>query len=92
MRAARAEYFGKRWEERVVDASRLNYDAHDRRLLYNEDLMPKLPTPRSRASRFALVCRREVLDQKELYVRLEQVYSCDCICDLTPFGASGHGF
>jgi len=53
MKAAAAEYFGERWEERVVDASGLYYDAHDRRLVNNEDIMPQLPTFRSPVRRFA---------------------------------------
>jgi len=53
MKAARAEYFGDRWEERVVDASGLYYDAHDRRLVTHEDLMPQIPSARSSARRLA---------------------------------------
>jgi len=54
-RAAR-EHASATWEERVVDSSKLNYDAFDRRYVINEDLMPPLP-PES-GSRLALSALR----------------------------------
>jgi Glycosyl transferase family 2 len=47
---ARPEFAGACWEERVVSAASLNYDAFDRRYVINENLMPEFPVrlPRSR--------------------------------------------
>ena len=44
------EFAGACWEERVVSAASLNYDAFDRRFIINENLMPEFPVrlPRSR--------------------------------------------
>jgi hypothetical protein len=50
---AAPEFATDRWEERIVPASSLEFDAHDRRLVVNEALMPKLPT-RSSAARTVL--------------------------------------
>lgn len=50
------EYVTLRWEDRVVPASSLNFDAHDRRFAVNESLMPTMPSvppPRSAARRLA---------------------------------------
>jgi Glycosyl transferase family 2 len=40
---ARPEFAGTRWEERVVPAADLDYDAFDRRYVINESLMPEFP-------------------------------------------------
>jgi hypothetical protein len=40
---ARPEFAGACWEERVVPAASLNYDAFDRRYVVNESLMPEFP-------------------------------------------------
>lgn len=47
---ARPEFAGACWEERVVSADSLDYDAFDRRYVINENLMPEFPVrlPRSR--------------------------------------------
>ena len=47
---ARPEFAGACWEERVVSAESLDYDAFDRRYVINENLMPEFPVrlPRSR--------------------------------------------
>ncbi len=47
---ARPEFAGACWEERVVSAASLDYDAFDRRYVINENLMPEFPVrlPRSR--------------------------------------------
>ena len=47
---ARPEFAGACWEERVVSAASLDYDAFDRRYIINENLMPQFPVrlPRSR--------------------------------------------
>ena len=45
MRQAGPGHVAASWEERVVDASKLNFDAHDRRFVVNEDLMPPIPSP-----------------------------------------------
>jgi hypothetical protein len=47
---ARPEFAGACWEERVVSAASLDYDAVDRRYIINENLMPEFPVrlPRSR--------------------------------------------
>jgi hypothetical protein len=37
------KYSGQGWRERVVDASKLDYDAGDRKLVTREDLMPPVP-------------------------------------------------
>jgi glycosyltransferase involved in cell wall biosynthesis len=47
----RPEFPGARWEERVVPAASLDYDAFDRRYIVNERLMPKFPLRRSARSR-----------------------------------------
>ena len=39
------EFAASRWQDRVVPAASLDYDAHDRRLAVNDALMPPLPTP-----------------------------------------------
>jgi len=44
------EFAGSRWEERIVPAASLEYDAFDRRFVVNESLMPKFPV-RLRRSR-----------------------------------------
>ncbi|MBV8056747.1 MAG: glycosyltransferase family 2 protein [Deltaproteobacteria bacterium] len=46
---ARPEFAGSRWEERIVPAASLDYDAFDRRYVVNESLMPQFPIrlPRS---------------------------------------------
>jgi hypothetical protein len=46
---ARPEFAGACWEERVVSAASLDYDAFDRRYVINENLMPEFPVrlPRS---------------------------------------------
>lgn len=41
-----AEYMTARWEDRVVPASSLHFDAHDRRFVVNESLMPAMPAAR----------------------------------------------
>jgi len=46
----RPEFAGSRWEERVVPAASLDYDAFDRRYVVNEQLMPEFPV-RLRGSR-----------------------------------------
>lgn len=38
------EFMTTAWKDRIVAADTLEYDAHDRRLVVNEDLMPPLPT------------------------------------------------
>jgi glycosyltransferase involved in cell wall biosynthesis len=40
------EFLGVRWQERVVPASSLCFDARDRRFEINEDMMPPLPVLR----------------------------------------------
>lgn len=40
---ARPEFAASRWEERIVPAASLDYDAFDRRYVVNEILMPKFP-------------------------------------------------
>jgi hypothetical protein len=47
---ARPEFAGACWEERVVSAASLDYDAFDRRYIVNENIMPEFPVrlPRSR--------------------------------------------
>ena len=47
---ARPEFAGSRWEERIVPAASLDYDAFDRRYVVNESLMPEFPV-RLRRSR-----------------------------------------
>ena len=47
---ARPEFAGACWEERVVSAASLDYDAFDRRYVVNESLMPEFPV-RLRRSR-----------------------------------------
>jgi hypothetical protein len=47
---ARPEFAGACWEERVVSAASLDYDAFDRRYVVNESLMPEFPV-RVRQSR-----------------------------------------
>ena len=37
------EFAVSRWEERIVPAASLDYDAFDRRYVVNEDLMPEFP-------------------------------------------------
>lgn len=37
---------GEHWEERIVPASRLDFDGGDRRYVVNEHLMPKVPKPK----------------------------------------------
>jgi Glycosyl transferase family 2 len=54
---ARPEFAGACWEERVVSAASLEYDAFDRRYIINEDLMPEFPV-RLRRSRL-----KEVIPQ-----------------------------
>jgi glycosyltransferase involved in cell wall biosynthesis len=39
------KYAASRWEERIVPAVSLNYDAFDRRYVVNENLMPQFPIP-----------------------------------------------
>jgi glycosyltransferase involved in cell wall biosynthesis len=48
---AHPEFAGTRWEERIVPAASLDYDAFDRRYVVNENLMPEFPVrlPWSRA-------------------------------------------
>jgi Glycosyl transferase family 2 len=41
--AARAEFAGVRWEDRVVPAASLNYDGFDRRYVVNDSAMPQIP-------------------------------------------------
>ena len=48
---SRPEFAGSRWEERIVPAASLDFDAFDRRYVVNERLMPKFPV-RLRRSRF----------------------------------------
>jgi hypothetical protein len=40
---SRPEFAGSRWEERIVPAASLDYDAFDRRYVVNENLMPEFP-------------------------------------------------
>jgi glycosyltransferase involved in cell wall biosynthesis len=40
---ARPEFAGAGWEERIVPAASLDYDAFDRRYIVNENLMPGFP-------------------------------------------------
>jgi glycosyltransferase involved in cell wall biosynthesis len=40
---ARPEYAGTRWQERVVPAASLDYDAFDRRYVVNENILPEFP-------------------------------------------------
>jgi glycosyltransferase involved in cell wall biosynthesis len=40
---ARPEFAGSRWEDRIVPAASLDYDAFDRRYVVNESLMPEFP-------------------------------------------------
>jgi hypothetical protein len=47
---ARPEFAGASWEERVVPAASLEYDAFDRRYIVNDSLMPEFPV-RLRRSR-----------------------------------------
>lgn len=47
---ARPEFAGACWEERIVSAASLDYDAFDRRYVVNESLMPEFPV-RLRRSR-----------------------------------------
>jgi glycosyltransferase involved in cell wall biosynthesis len=48
---ARPEFAGACWEERIVLAASLDYDAFDRRYVVNESLMPEFPV-RLQRSRF----------------------------------------
>ena len=48
------EFAGVRWEERIVPAASLDYDAFDRRYVVNERLMPEYPV-RLRRSRLKAV-------------------------------------
>ena len=48
------EFAGSRWEERIVPAASLDYDAFDRRYVVNESLMPEFPV-RLRRSRLKAV-------------------------------------
>jgi Glycosyl transferase family 2 len=50
----RPEFAGSRWEERIVPAASLEYDALDRRYVVNESLMPEFPV-RLRRSRLKSV-------------------------------------
>jgi len=54
LKSAGSKHAGTKWEQRVVDASKLNYDAHDRRYVVNEDLMPAIPTARLPELAFSL--------------------------------------
>jgi hypothetical protein len=49
---AGAEFAGACWEERVVSAASLDYDAFDRRYVVNEGLMPEFPIRRQLRDRF----------------------------------------
>ena len=45
------EFATARWEDRIVPASSLEFDAHDGRFIVNESLMPELPGEPSAAGR-----------------------------------------
>lgn len=51
MQRAGSEFATQRWQDRIVAASSLEFDAHDRRMVLNESLMPPLPVHRSRRQR-----------------------------------------
>jgi Glycosyl transferase family 2 len=46
---SRPEFAGTRWEERIVPAASLEYDAFDRRYVINEGTMPQFPVPPARS-------------------------------------------
>src|SRR5271155_1663328 len=45
---ARPEFAGDHWEERIVSAASLNYDAFDRRYVVNDSAMPPIPVASAR--------------------------------------------
>lgn len=45
------EFAARRWEDRIVPSSALDFDEHDRRLVVNEALMPALPDRTTRVYR-----------------------------------------
>jgi Glycosyl transferase family 2 len=49
------EFAGSRWQERIVPAASLDFDAFDRRYIVNETLMPEFPVRLSRADRIRAV-------------------------------------
>ncbi len=60
------EHAGAAWEERIVDSSTLDYDAHDGTYVLNEALMPPLPRGRSPVRRAA---RRLILSVESIASR-----------------------
>jgi hypothetical protein len=52
---ARPEFAGSRWQDRIVPAASLDYDAFDRRYVVNEALMPAFPVRLPRANRIRAV-------------------------------------
>ena len=52
---ARPEFAGSRWEERIVSAASLDYDAFDRRYVVNESLMPEFPVRLRRSGLRAVI-------------------------------------
>jgi glycosyltransferase involved in cell wall biosynthesis len=53
-----AEFATTRWQDRIVPAASLELDAHDRRLVANEDLMPPIPIGTTAAGRARAGARR----------------------------------
>lgn len=54
---ARPEFAGSRWQDRIVPAASLDYDAFDRRYVVNESLMPEFPVRLRRAELRAMIPR-----------------------------------
>ena len=74
---ARPEFAGTRWEDRVVPAASLEYDAFDRRYVINESLMPEFPV-RLRRSRLKAIIpepirRRLGRLKRQVLLRREQL-------------------
>jgi glycosyltransferase involved in cell wall biosynthesis len=54
---ARAEFAGSQWQDRIVPAASLDYDAFDRRYIVNENLMPEFPVRLRRVNLRELIPR-----------------------------------
>jgi hypothetical protein len=67
IRRAGPSYATIRWQERVVDASKLNFDAHDRRFVVNDDLMPSPSSPMSAPRRFVHAAIKHARAAKRRY-------------------------
>jgi hypothetical protein len=58
MQRTGTEFATLRWQDRVVPASALDYDAHDRRLAVNESIMPRIPRRTTRVTATAARAHR----------------------------------